>query len=222
MCGRTSLFHPKPEVEERFDAQFAFDYEPRYNIAPASDLAVITNDAPGTIDAFHWGFVPHWADDPADGPRPINARVETAAETPTFRDAVRSKRCLVPSSGFYEWQGDRGGRTPYRIHPADDGLFAFAGLWDRWNADGEAIASVAILTCDAAPFMDDIHDRMPVILDPEQEARWLAGEWEAPDALAPRTDGIATYRVSTAVNDPANDRPGVVAESDQSGLGAFG
>jgi putative SOS response-associated peptidase YedK len=222
MCGRTSLFHPQPEVEERFDAQFAFDYEPRYNVAPGSDMAAVPITAPDTLDAFRWGLVPHWADTPDDGPRPINARIETLAEKPAFRDPFRERRCLVPSSGYYEWQGDRGRSRPYRIHPADDEPFAFAGVWDRWESNGESIRSIAIVTCEARPPVDDVHDRMPVILDRGAEADWLAADLEvAREALEPTTDGLELYAVNEAVNDPANDSAVVIEPDRQEGLEAF-
>ncbi|HKJ60207.1 MAG TPA: SOS response-associated peptidase, partial [Halobacteriales archaeon] len=115
MCGRFSLFVPPGILEERFDAEVGASYVPRYNVAPRDDVAAIRNDDQETIDALSWGLVPDWVDDPDDFPRPINARAETVAEKPSFRDAFAERRCLVLADGFYEWTGRRGSKQPYRI-----------------------------------------------------------------------------------------------------------
>jgi len=133
MCGRTSLFVPPSVVEERFDAKFGAEDVPRYNVAPRQDLYAITRESPATVDAFQWGLLPGFVDDPDDSPRPINARAETLAETPYFREAVASRRCLVLADGFYEWKGSRGSTQPYRIQRTDEQPFAFAGLRETWR-----------------------------------------------------------------------------------------
>lgn len=240
MCGRFSLFVPPSVLEERFDATASGPIVPRYNVAPRDDVAAIRNDDAETIDALGWGLVPSWVDDPDDYPRPINARAETVAEKPSFRDAFAERRCLVLADGFYEWKGDRGAKQPYRIARPDDEPFAFAGLWEAWGAnggdsvgggidgDGESLRTVTIVTTDANDTVGAIHDRMPVILEPDEERRWLADAdpEELHSMLDPYPDdGLEAYPVSKAVNDPANDSPDVVEPVDvdeQSGLGDFG
>ena len=227
MCGRTSLFAPQAAVEERFDARASQPLEPRYNLAPGEDLAVVRNDAPESIDQLRWGLVPHWADDPESGPRPINARAETVDEKPTFRDAFAERRCLVIADGFYEWKAN-GKKQPYRVTIGENEPFAFAGLWERWRRDAgngedenegeDDLRTVTIITTEANELVAPIHDRMPVILAADEERRWLAGEGEPKELLDPY-DGsdLRTYPVSTAVNDPSNDSPAVVEPIDASG-----
>ena len=112
MCGRTSVFQPQPEIERRFEALFTEEWVPEYNTAPREDLTAIQNTARDEINQLEWGLIPEWADDPDDGPRPINARAETVAEKPMFRSAFEQRRCLIPADGFYEWQGERGHKQP--------------------------------------------------------------------------------------------------------------
>jgi len=229
MCGRTSLFLERADLEDRFDAELVtdggVDYRPRYNVAPGSSLEVVTNEAPGSIDRFRWGLVPSWADDPDRGL--INARSETVAEKRSFREAWERRPCLVPSTGFYEWRDrDVGGKRPYRIYrDGDDPAFAMAGLWECGEGDDGAPATVTILTTEPNDVVEPIHDRMPVILPPDVERTWLeAGPDERRALCRPYPgDDLDAYPVSTTVNDPANDHPGVVEEatSDQAGLGEF-
>ena len=245
MCGRTSLFLPPSVVEERFEAEFQTEFVPRYNVAPRQDQYAITGEDPGAIDAFEWGFLPHFVDDPEDSPRPINARAEKVADKPYFRDAFDARRCLVLADGFYEWSGERGSKEPYRVQRADEQPFAFAGLWETWRAPngtedgdggeaadggdggderGEAglVRTVVIVTTDSNDVVAPIHDRMPVILAPDEEAAWL--EDGDPDLLDPfENDPLEAYPVSTAVNNPANDSPEVVEplDTEQSGFEEF-
>lgn len=228
MCGRTSLFAPQPEIERRFDATFDRSFEPRYNIAPEDDLVVVHDEDRETLTVDEWGFVPNWADDPGEGPRPINARAETVDENDLFRSAFERRRALVVADGFYEWQGDRGGKQPYRIAMEDDALFAMAGIWSRWASDGEERTSVAIVTTDANELMKPIHDRMPVVLEREDEGRWLDADLgDAKELLDPYDrEDLDAYPISTVVNDPANDSPAVIdpigGDTGQTGLGNFG
>ncbi|MFW5923959.1 MAG: SOS response-associated peptidase [archaeon] len=229
MCGRTSLFTPQPEIERRFDASFDRAFEPRYNIAPGADLVVVHGDERETLTYDEWGFVPTWADDVDEGPRPINARAESVDENDLFRSAFENRRALVVADGFYEWQGERGGKQPYRIAKEDDSLFAMAGLWSRWAGDDESRTTVAIVTTDANELVEPIHDRMPVILEADDESIWLdsaSGEG-AIDLLEPyRGDDLAATPISTIVNDPSNDSPAVIdpigGKSGQTGLDSFG
>lgn len=227
MCGRNSLFLSLDELEDRFDAKLATDggYTQRYNIAPGAGLEVITNDAPDTIDRYHWGLVPPWADDPSEGL--INARSETAAEKRAFRDAWETRPCLVLSTGFYEWQVT-GGRTkqPYRIYREDTPAFAMAGLWDRWAGPNETLECVTILTTEPNDVVDPIHDRMPVVLPTDAESAWLAADSASRAELCrpyPGSD-LRADPISRRVNNPSTDDPSVIepVDHEQSGLGEFG
>jgi hypothetical protein len=140
-----SLIEQLSNVEERFDATFAYEYEPRYNVAPGSGLATVDAVDRSAITAREWGLVPPWADDPGDGPRPINARAETVADRATFREAYRERRCLVLADGYYEWTGTRGAKQPYRVTRADSEPFAFAGIWETRAGDDVARETVAII-----------------------------------------------------------------------------
>ncbi len=227
MCGRTSLFVPQSVLEDQFDATAVEPITPRYNIAPGDELATIQNDAPDEIDLLEWGLLPSWVDDPSDSPKPINARAETVAEKPMFRDAFDEWRCLVLADGFYEWKQTPTGKQPYRIERADRDPFAFAGLWESAeNAAGNGSdATFTIVTTEPNAVVEPVHHRMPVMLSPGEEARWLrAGDADLLDPYP--TDEMRAYPVSTAVNDPANDSPAVVeevpAEEDvQTGLDEF-
>jgi putative SOS response-associated peptidase YedK len=222
MCGRTSLAVPPSTLEARFDAS-APSLEPRYNVAPGEDLAVVTAEDAGRIDLLTWGLVPGWVDDPAGFGAPINARAETVDEKPTFREAYRARPCLVLADGFYEWRRLRGESQPYRMTLDDGGPFAFAGVWERHPDVGK---TVTILTTEANDLVADVHGRMPVVLAPDEERTWLTAEAERRrDLLDPYpADGMRSFPVSAAVNDPRNDRPSVAEPVDaarQSGLGDF-
>ena len=168
---------------------------------------------------MHWGLIPSWAKDPTIGNRMINARSETAATKPSFRSAVKYRRCLLPTDGFYEWKAIAGQKRkqPYYIRMADDRPFAFAGLWEHWEGlDGAAIDSCTILTTEPNEMMADIHNRMPVILDPKDFAQWLDPEVKTADVLHPPlrsypAGGMTAYPVSTMVNRPSNDSAGCIA-----------
>ena len=205
MCGRTALAVLADVLIERFDAEPTEPIEPRYNIAPGDDLAVIRNESPDIIDQLRWGLVPHWADDPAIGNRLINARSETLAEKPSFRDAYAERRCLVLVDGFYEWTERNGQKQPYRICKPDNAPFALAGLWEN----GRDVATTTIVTTDANDVVEPIHDRMPVILPEEVETAWLESGDE--ELLAPyHGDDLECYPISTLVNDPTNDSPEII------------
>ena len=228
MCGRTSLFVPQSVLEERFDATAVEPIAPRYNVAPGDDLAAIQNDAADEIDRLEWGLIPSWVDDPDDSPRPINARAETVAEKPMFREAFEKRRCLVLADGFYEWTGRRGSKQPYRIERRDDQPFAFAGLWETWDGPEGVRETATIVTTEANETVADVHDRMPVILDQTDEQTWLTATDEArlQSVLDPYPAAdLRAYPVSKRVNDPANDSPDVIEERDvgeQVGFDEFG
>ena len=224
MCWRTSLFAPPEVVRERFDADPVRPLEPRYNVSPGQDHPVIRNDATDEIRFPTWGLVPEW--DATGGSGHVNARAETLAEKPSFREAFAERRCLVLADGFYEWAETPTGRQPYRIERADREPFAFAGLWEP-AADGESEggATFTIVTTEPNSVVEPIHRRMPAMLTPGEESRWLRDGGRDPLDPYP-ADELRAYPVSSAVNDPANDSPGVVeevpAEEDvQTGLDEF-
>jgi len=230
MCGRTSLAIDVAVLEDRFDveATAAVDsYVPAYNISPGDGLVTIANEDVETADVFDWGFIPHWADEPEDAPNPINARSETVASNNMFRQAFQDRRCLIAADGFYEWAGSRGSKQPYRICREDESAFAFAGIWSRWKGpDGDVRNTTAILTTDANELVEPIHDRMPVILEADEESTWLSGGAdEAMDVLDPHpVDPLQAYPVAKTVNDPTNDVPELfdpIDIGDQSGLDEF-
>lgn len=226
MCGRTSLFIPQDELEGRFDARVVTDggYQPRFNIAPGDPLAVITNEASGEIDHYSWGLLPNWANDASKGLS--NARSETAAEKPSFRDAWEKRPCLVLSSGFYEWQQSNGGpKQPYRIYREDDIAFAMAGLWEEQGNDEDSYRTVTILTTDPNEVMTPIHNRMPVVLPAADDQTWLSASSDKRTELCRPypDDDLNAYPISTTVNDPSNDDAQVIEPlgNEQAGLDEF-
>jgi putative SOS response-associated peptidase YedK len=186
--------------------------EASYNIAP-TQLAPVIRQGDDGLQLVHarWGLVPFWAKDLKIGNRMINARSETAAEKPAFRAAWKKRRCLVPASGFYEWQKTPDGKQPQAIHPARDPLFAFAGLWETWRSpQDETVTSFTILTTRANPAMAPIHDRMPVMITRDDQSKWLRAEDAVPDIEIMAhglTVSLNSYPISTAVNKPSNNYP---------------
>ncbi len=214
MCGRYSFAMEDSLILERFGVRVRTAiYKARYNCAPTQNLVVITGHDPGTLQFFRWGLVPSWAKDLSIGNKLINARAETLAEKPSFRNAFRMRRCLVPASGFFEWKRDEG-KQPYLIRLKNGEPFCFAGLWEEWKAPGaEPIRSFTIITTTPNGLMAGIHDRMPVILQREDEPRWIDPECHpVPTALLkPFPDDLMEARpVSRLVNSPANDSPAVL------------
>ena len=218
MCGRFTLTVDPAELEDHYHASFPEQFAPRYNISPSQAVLAIPNDGKNAADFFVWGLIPSWAKDPSIGNRMINARGETLGEKPSYRGAYKYKRCLIPADGFYEWKVQPGTRTktPYFIHMKDGMPFAFAGLWDEWQgADASPIRTCTIVTTAPNPLMAPIHDRMPVILRPEDYAEWLDTEPRAPASLqhliAPfNSEQMEAYPVSALVNSPSNDRAELV------------
>ena len=207
MCGRFTLRGSGAQVAEHFDLTDAPQLEPRYNVAPGQDVAVVRAAADRRIlEERRWGLVPSWAKDPGIGARMINARSETAATKRAFGSALRRRRCLIPADGFYEWSGAPGQRVPFHLALAQDGLFGMAGLYETWQGPGgEIVESCSILTRDADAVVRAIHERMPVLLPPAAYAAWLDPEPLEPDALEallgrPRQDPLHLTPVSTRVN----------------------
>jgi len=225
MCGRFTLISPGEVLAEFFELVDAPTVSPRYNIAPTQAVGVVRHDRDRGIrrfDLMHWGLIPSWAKDTAIGTRMINARSETAATKPSFRSAVKYRRCLLPTDGFYEWKAIAGQKRkqPYYIRMADGQPFAFAGLWEHWEGpDGAAIDSCTILTTEPNEMMADIHDRMPVILDPKDFTQWLDPSVQAADVIRPLFRSFATGRmkafpVNTTVNRPSNDTASCIEPLD--------
>jgi putative SOS response-associated peptidase YedK len=178
MCGRYRRSRRKQLVEEYFGAvSEEHDWNPRYNVAPSQPVLIIRQDAREPVrkvSAVRWGLIPSWSKDPSIGYKTINGRSERVATTPSFRDPFKSQRCLVPADGFYEWKRERKTKQPYCFEMNDGNLFAFAGLWDKWKSpQGEVVESCTILTTSPNPLLADIHDRMPVILSPDNYDLWL-------------------------------------------------
>jgi putative SOS response-associated peptidase YedK len=217
MCGRYTLTADGETVRTAYGLDEApFDYRPRYNIAPQQDVLVVANGKQGRrAGIMRWGLVPAWADTAAEGARMINARSETVAERAAFRDAFERRRCLIPADGFYEWRQAGGIKIPMRITVGDE-PFAFAGLWERWQkGDAAPLYTCTILTTSPAESIAHIHDRMPVILRPEQYDIWLDRESDA-DALASLMqpyagDDLHAYVVANLVNKVDNDGPECIA-----------
>lgn len=231
MCGRTSLAVDIDVLRKRFDVTPTSDvesYVPTYNIDPSDGLVAITNENQAVANVLDWGFIPEWADGPEDGPRPINARSEGVMNNNLFRSAFENRRCLVVADGFYEWQGHRGSKQPYRIVREDQSPFAFAGIWSHWEPGdgGSARESVAILTTEPNAILEPIHDRMPVMLEADEEDVWLSGDVaDATDVLDPYPETeMEAYPVSKSVNNPDNESPELFDEvdiGDQTGLDDF-
>ena len=178
MCGRYSQSQILTKLIERFDIKTSFsaDFKPRYNIVPSQEALVVVYLEESRLELFRWGLIPSWAKDRAIGNRMINARAETLTTKPSFRRPFKQSRCLVLADGFYEWRKgtDKKSKTPMRIRLASQEPFAFAGLWDQWkDKDGNEVRTFTIITTEASKNLLPIHDRMPVILKPEDEAAWL-------------------------------------------------
>ena len=200
MCGRFSLFSDPGYLAEHFALSTACEYTPSYNSTPSSNIPVIRLTVQGREAVnCHWGLLPHWARDTRY--KPINARAETITEKPFFRDAFRNKRCLFPANGFFEWKGHKGQKQPFFFKLKEAELFAFAGLWDHRERDNRSIDSCTIITTGANRIMQSIHDRMPVILDPEDYDEWLVDG--SSTLLVPYPGEMTCFPVSTVVNSPA-------------------
>lgn len=223
MCGRYTLAASPKDVTEHFrlaNPYIASLIEPRYNIAPSQDVPVITlpeHTRERALSLMRWGLVPGWAKDIKIGYKLINARAETLSEKPAFRTSFKHRRCLIPATGFYEWRLEQGKKQPYYIHFYHDDVFAFAGLWEYWRRDGE-VYSCAIITTDADEKVGRIHDRMPVIMNPDFYATWLDPEIQDTEALqallTSDTSDLDIYPVSTLVNSPKNEGERLVRRID--------
>lgn len=223
MCGRYTLTRAgERELAERFEiAAFGeMQLGARFNIAPSQQVPVIVQENGQRVLAlFKWGLIPSWVKDLNRNKPMINARIETIAEKPFFKAALRNRRCLIPSDGFFEWRADAetGKKVPTYIYFVGNPLFAFAGLWDQWiTADGEVVRTCSIITEPANSFMTQIHNRMPAIIPAANEAKWLnPAEADLPRLLsllvAPAENELACHPVSTLVNSPRHDSQSCIA-----------
>jgi putative SOS response-associated peptidase YedK len=224
MCGRYRLSRRKQVVEEHFNAVSGNEeWGPRYNIAPTQPIPVILQNPREPVremSLVRWGLIPSWAKDASAAASMINARSETAAAKPAFRDPIRFRRCLIPADGFYEWARTGKAKQPFCFEVRDGELFAFAGLWDRWeDPNGNAVETCAILTTTPNAVTAPVHDRMPVILDPDSYDLWLdpgMTNVEAVSDLLKPCDArlMRRYPVSTRINHVANDDEGCSAPTE--------
>lgn len=223
MCGRYTLTVEDRFLRELFEVSLEdCDYAPNYNICPGAEMPVIYSDgteAKKSARLMRWGLIPKWAKEAAVGYKMINARAETLHERPAYKLPFARQRCLVPADGFYEWQKDTKGKTPYRIILPQGGLFAFAGLWDCWlTPEGMEVYSFAIVTTDANAGLQHIHNRMPLILaDNASRQTWLdlgTPQNELKQLLTPYKGGLVSYRVSPLVNSPRNNHAQLVESID--------
>lgn len=206
MCGRFALTLPDDAVAQWFDvvhSRVNFE-EPRYNICPTTDIAVCAlYEGERHLVPMRWGFLPRWYKSMTDGPLLINARSETIAEKPAFREAALARRCIIPASGFYEWYREGGVKEPWWIYPNGDDLMAFAGVWQVWNGpEGARSVSCAIVTTEAGEGLRDIHHREPVTLRHEDFGLWLGEEGKGASSLmaAAQPSYFSKYRVAATVN----------------------
>ena len=218
MCGRfTSLLSPEL-LEELFGIHLPPDFQPRFNIAPTQQIWIIRQTATSGryLSAVRWGLVPHWAKDLAIGNHMINARCETVHEKPAFRIGIRARRCIIPASGFFEWDHSGKARIPHYITMKDSSPLAFAGIWDSWKSpEGEAVESCSILTTTSNTLVATLHDRMPVILHPTEFDLWLDRTMNDPEKLKRLyqpypADLMQEWEVSPLVNKPSIETPATI------------
>jgi putative SOS response-associated peptidase YedK len=217
VCGRFGLF-VTPEVLEDY---FRLDVlgvvpEPRYNLTPGQAIAAVReHDGTRRLDALQWGLIPFWAKDATIGRKLVNARLDSVASKPAFREAWQRRRCLIPASGFYEWSEPQAGRKrPYFIRPGSESLLAIAGLWERWRTpDGDRLETCVIVTTGASAQLAPVHDRMPLLIPRDAHAVWLDPRSSLDDVmrLAERPPALELYPVGFAVNDPKNDDETLIA-----------
>jgi putative SOS response-associated peptidase YedK len=208
MCGRFVSHSSLSLIEKTFNIDAVVgEVRPNYNVAPTQEVLVVVRNQQTRLDRFHWGLVPFWAKDLSIGARLINARAETVAQKPSFRNAFKNRRCLIVADGFYEWKGQKGHKQPWYLTLPSGKPFAFAGLWERWRDGGHhEYFSCAIITVAASESVREIHDRMPAILHPDAHDAWLNTENQDVGRLNTmlRKDHIREligYPVSKRVND---------------------
>ena len=213
MCGRFSLHTPEPQIREAFNLEHTepLGLESRYNIAPSQLIPIIRDtETSREMVLAQWGLVPHWSKEPKTTYSTINARIESVAEKPTYRTPFKRRRCLIPADGFYEWKVVNGNKVPHHIRMKNSGVFALAGLWDRWEGDGETLDSCSIIVMPANEVMKPIHERMPAIIAPACYNWWLDARITDKQVImqhlnsAPSSQ-LTAFPVSTWVNVPKHD-----------------
>ena len=217
MCGRYAQRTDPKRLAKEFKVAEVLNVEPRYNIAPTQEVLAVRESPDGReMTLYKWGLVPSWAKDASVGAKLINARGETVTEKPSFREAFRRRRCVIPADGFYEWQRKNGRKQPFFFRMMDERPFGFAGLWERWEGEGgEVINSCAILTTEANEVLRPVHDRMPVILHPDDYELWLGAEARelglVKEMLRPYpAEEMVGYPVGRGVNSPRNQGAGLL------------
>lgn len=226
MCGRASITKNEKVIELRYEATFdqkdldKYKPFPNFNAAPTHMMPIINGAQPNKIQLYRWGLIPFWAKDEKMGYKMINARIETLMEKSAFKNAVKSRRCLVPIDGFYEWKREGKTKTPYRITMKDESLFSAAGLWESWtDPKGEEVLSFTIITQKPNELMTDIHDRMPAILTPEQEKHWIDPSVSAEDAVSLiqpyPSDLMMAYQVDNRIGKVSENDAGLIKPIDQ-------
>ena len=229
MCGRFTLAAKPTALATLFDLDKIPEITPRYNIAPTQPVAavrLVSQDQKREFTYLTWGLIPSWAKDIRMGSRMINARSETVAEKPSYRAAFKRRRCLIPAEGFYEWQKLEGRKQPHYIAMRDRNPFAIAGLWEHWEGgDGSVIESCTLLTTTPNELVKPLHNRMPVILHPDDYDEWLypgADPGLLLHLLRPYSASeMMAYPVSTFVNSPANDGPDCIRPMEEQGQLSF-
>ena len=218
MCGRFVLENSPEQLFKTYRLSSLPELSPRYNIAPSQQIAVVRQQNGGDRElvSMKWGLVPSWSKDPTIGHKMINARSETAHEKPSFKQALRSRRCIVPASDFYEWEKRGKEKIPHYIHMRDEEVMSLAGLWESWKSpEGMEIQTCTILTTAANSFVRRLHDRMPVILHIEELDLWLNRDVDDVNSLTRLfhpypSEQLLEHVVSKDVNNPANDHPGCI------------
>ena len=218
MCGRFALRSPAKTIAAAFQVEEVPAVEARYNIAPTQKILAVRQGADGReAEWLKWGLIPSWAKDADSAARLINARSETVAEKPSFREAFKRRRCIIPADGFYEWQRAGGRKLPFFFQMKDERPFGFAGLWERWQGEGPVVESCAILTTAANEVLRPVHDRMPVILHPDDYELWMGVDERKLDLieelLRPYPAGeMRAHRVGEEVNDARRQGDGLIEE----------
>ncbi|MGE6576246.1 SOS response-associated peptidase [Paenibacillus xylanexedens] len=221
MCGRFTITDPLDAIMERYYASIAdgFEYRPNYNAAPMQYIPTIIGSKDGNrLGSLRWGLVPVWAKDDKIGNKMINARAETLAEKPAFKRLISTKRCIIPTNGFYEWRKEDSAKQPMRILMKDDRLFSLAGLYDTWtDPDGNKLSTCTIITTEPNSLMEDIHNRMPVILRPEDEAEWLGRDNDDVQSLLGllkpyEASAMRAYEVPKEVGNVENNNEGLLKD----------
>jgi putative SOS response-associated peptidase YedK len=225
MCGRFTSKAKPEEIEKEFKIGKLNPkiFEPRYNIAPSQIIpAVLETKGERIVSGLKWGLIPSWAKDDSFASKTINARAETLAEKASFKNAFKSRRCIIPASGFYEWaKKGASAKQPFYFYLKDKDVFGFAGLWEEWTdkESGELVETCTIITTEANELLEPVHDRMPVILKPDDYDRWLDEKFKdtekLQDLLVPfPAEEMVSHAVSKAVNAPTYDSPELIKELD--------